>query len=114
MKNNTPKFGLAALVSQPTPDVSPSSVDALLFTAAGSVPTNTVSTPAPRAPLAKTRFTNTLPTATYVQLHQLAFWSRQEMGAIVNAALQDYFATRPGANRSLPEVERLKRRLPPT
>lgn len=60
----------------------------------------------------KTRFTNTLPTATYVQLHRLSFWDRRDMSAIMDVALQEYFAKHPDADKPLPEQERMKRKLP--
>ena len=113
MKKPVSKFGLAALVSQPMPEVPANSVDALLFAPSSS---KTAEGKAPEemsaANPARTRFTNTLPTTTYVQLHQLAFWDRRDMSTIIDAALQEYFASRPDANRPLPETERVKRKLP--
>ena len=113
MKKPFPRFGLAALVSQPATETLPGSVDALLFAPAGSAtPPGKAPTTPGSSPAGKTRFTNILPTPIYVQLHQLAFWDRRDMSAIIDAALQEYFATRPDATRPLPEQERLKRRLP--
>jgi hypothetical protein len=111
MKKPTSKFGLAALVSQPTAEAPTSSVDALLFAPASATPEKAPPAASSSAPT-KTRFTNILPTSTYVQLHQLAFWDRRDMSAIIDAALQEYFASRPDASRPLPEQERLKRKLP--
>lgn len=108
MKNPVSKFGLAALVSQPLPEAPAASVDALLFAPSSGKVTEEV----PAATASRTRFTNTLPTATYVQLHQLAFWDRRDMSAIINDALQAYFARHPDASRPLPEAERAKRKLP--
>ena len=113
MKKPFPRFGLAALVSQPATETLPGSVDALLFAPAGiATPAGKTPTTPGSSPAGKTRFTNILPTPIYVQLHQLAFWDRRDMSAIIDAALQEYFATRPDATRPLPEQERLKRRLP--
>lgn len=109
MKKPVSKFGLAALVSQPLPEAPAGSVDALLF--APSIGKAIEEIPA-TAIAGRTRFTNTLPTATYVQLHQLAFWDRRDMSAIINEALQEYFARFPDASRPLPEPERAKRKLP--
>lgn len=113
MKKPALKFGLAALVSQPA-IVSPTrSVDDLLFAPAGNAVLPTSAATSPAAPMpAKTRFTNTLPTSTYVQLHRLSFWDRRDMSEIIEAALQDYFANHPDANKPLPEQERVKRKLP--
>ena len=113
MKKPSSKFGLAALVSQPAAAIPKGSVDDLLFAPAA---TSTVSEPpvvAPNSALTvKTRFTNTLPTSTYVQLHRLAFWDRRDMSSIMDAALQEYFVAHPDANKPLPEPERVKRKLP--
>lgn len=111
MKKPVSKFGLSALVSQPTPAPA-DSVDTLLFAPSSLPESPGAAAPSAVAPNAKTRFTNVLPTATYVQLHQLAFWDRRDMSAIIEAALQEYFASRPEAARPLPEPERLKRKLP--
>lgn len=111
MKKPVSKFGLSALVSHPTPGPT-ESVDALLFAPSTEPVLPAAGTPAVATPNAKTRFTNVLPTAVYVQLHQLAFWDRRDMSAIIEAALQEYFASRPEASRALPEPERLKRKLP--
>ena len=116
LKNNTmkkpaSKFGLSALVSQPAA-AAPDAVDALLFSPIAPAVAAPGAVPESVAAVAKTRFTNVLPTATYVQLHQLAFWDRRDMSAIIEAALQQYFADRPDASRPLPEPERLKRKLP--
>lgn len=108
MKKPVSKFGLASLVSQPLPEAQSGSVDALLFAPSSSKATEEV----PAVNTGRTRFTNTLPTATYVQLHQLAFWDRRDMSAIINEALQEYFARHPDASRPLPEPERAKRKLP--
>jgi len=115
MKKPNSKFGLAALVSQPAPSTANNSVDALLFAPASN---QVEPLPAPVPPIkrpgsTKTRFTNIIPTATYVQLHQLAFWDRRDMSEIIDIALKEYFANRPDANRPLPETERTKRKLPP-
>lgn len=113
MKKPASKFGLAALVSQPASMALTRSVDDLLFAPAGDA---TVSAPEATALIVpvptKTRFTNTLPTATYVQLHRLAFWDRRDMSAIIEVALQEYFAHHPDADKPLPEQERVKRKLP--
>jgi len=114
MKKPASKFGLAALVSQPATVAPTHLVDDLLFapTGGGAAPPIPAAT-SPVAPLsAKTRFTNTLPTPTYVQLHRLSFWDRRDMSAIIEAALQEYFANHPDANKPLPEQERVKRKLP--
>ena len=111
MKKPSPKFGLAALVSQPAVAIPKGSVDDLLFApAASSVPEPPVIAPS-SALTAKTRFTNTLQTSTYVQLHRLAFWDRRDMSSIMDAALQEYFAAHPDADKPLPEPERVKRKL---
>jgi hypothetical protein len=111
MKKPASKFGLTSLVSQPaTPTAS---VDDLLFAPTGSSPVLQPVAKAPDVPVpAKTRFTNTLPTPTYVQLHRLAFWDRRDMSAIIEVALKEYFASHPDANKPLPEQERIKRKLP--
>ena len=113
MKKPTPKFGLAALVSQPAVAIPKGSVDDLLFTpvATSLVPEPSVVAPS-SALAARTRFTNTLPTSTYVQLHRLAFWDRRDMSSIMDAALQEYFGAHPDADKPLPEPERVKRKLP--
>ena len=113
MKKPASKFGLAALVSQPPSATPTRSVDDLLFAPAGNSPETapTAKEPVSATPT-KTRFTNTLPTTTYVQLHRLAFWDRRDMSAIIEVALQEYFAKQPDANKPLPEQERLKRKLP--
>ena len=113
MKKPTSKFGLAALVSQPTSATPTRSVDDLLFAPAGnsSEQVPVAKEPATAIPT-KTRFTNTLPTTTYVQLHRLAFWDRRDMSAIIELALQEYFIKYPDAKKPLPEQERLKRKLP--
>ena len=117
MKKPSSKFGLAALVSQPAMAISKGSVDDLLFapTATPPVAEPPVASPNafPNSTLAsKTRFTNTLSTSTYVRLHRLAFWDRRNMSAIMDAALQEYFAAHPDADKPLPEPERVKRKLP--
>lgn len=114
MKKPASKFGLAALVSQPASATPLRSVDELLFapTGSGQPPEQPAAAPEAAAP-AKTRFTNTLPTSTYVQLHRLSFWDRRDMSAIIDVALQEYFASHPEANNPLPEAERVKRKLPP-
>ena len=113
MKKPSSKFGLAALVSQPAAAISKSSVDDLLFAPATISLVSEPSVVAPNTTLAaKTRFTNTLPTSTYVQLHRLAFWDRRDMSSIMDAALQEYFAAHPDADKPLPEPERMKRKLP--
>ena len=109
MKKPKSKFDLAALVSQPTAAIPKGSVDDLLFAPAATSP---VPEPAVAAPAAKTRFTNTLSTSTYLQLHRLAFWDRRDMSSIMDAALQEYFAAHPDADKPLPELERVKRKLP--
>ena len=113
MKKPSSKFGLAALVSQPAAAIPKGSVDDLLFApaAASSVPEPPVVAPS-SVLAAKTRFTNTLPTSTYVQLHRLSFWDRRDMSSIMDAALQEYFAAHPDADKPLPEPERVKRKLP--
>lgn len=112
MKKPASKFGLAALVSKPATASPTRSVDDLLFTPTGDAAPPTPAATSPAAPLpAKTRFTNTLPTSTYVQLHRLSFWDRRDMSAIIEAALQDYFVNHPDANKPLPEQERVKRKL---
>lgn len=116
MKNPTSKFGLAALVSQPAVAITKGSVDGLLFAPAATSPVPKPPVVAPNSALsvlaAKTRFTNTLPTSTYVQLHRLSFWDRRDMSSIMDAALQEYFAAHPDADKPLPETERVKRKLP--
>ncbi len=113
MKKPASKFGLAALVSQPAAALPKGSVDDLLFAPAATSPVPEPPTVAPSSAVAaKTRFTNTLPTSTYVQLHRLAFWDRRDMSDILDAALQEYFATHPDADKPLPEPERVKRKLP--
>lgn len=113
MKNPSSKFGLAALVSRPAAATPKGSVDDLLFAPTASSPVPEQSVVAPNSALAvKTRFTNTLPTPTYVQLHRLAFWDRRDMSSIMDAALQEYFTAHPDANKPLPEPERMKRKLP--
>ena len=113
MKKPTPKFGLAALVSQPAVAIPKGSVDDLLFAPAATSPVPEPPVVAPSSALAaKTRFTNTLPTSTYVQLHRLAFWDRRDMSSIMDAALQEYFGAHPDADKPLPEPERVKRKLP--
>jgi len=113
MKKPFSKFGLAALVSQPAAVTPKGSVDDLLFAPAATspVPEPPVVAPSPVL-MSKTRFTNTLPTSTYVQLHRLAFWDRRDMSSIIDAALQGYFAAHPDAEKPLPEPERVKRKLP--
>ena len=113
MKKPSSKFGLAALVSQPAAAISKGSVDDLLFApaAASLIPEPPVVVPS-SALVIKTRFTNTLLTSTYVQLHRLAFWDRRDMSSIMDNALQEYFAAHPDANKPLPEQERVKRKLP--
>lgn len=113
MKNPSSKFGLAARVSQPVVALAKGSVDDLLFAPAAAAPQAEYPISAPSSATgAKTRFTNTLPTSTYVRLHRLAFWDRRDMSAIMDAALQAYFAAHPDADRPLPEPERVKRKLP--
>jgi len=113
MKKPASKFGLAALVSQPATAAPTRSVDDLLFAPTGDATPPTPAAMSPTEPLpTKTRFTNTLPTSTYVQLHRLSFWDRRDMSAIIEAALQDYFTNHPDANKPLPEQERVKRKLP--
>ena len=113
MKKSHSKFDLAALVSQPTAAIPKGSVDDLLFAPAATSP---VPEPAVAAlisaPAAKTRFTNTLSTSTYLRLHRLAFWDRRDMSSIMDAALQEYFAAHPDVDKPLPESERVKRKLP--
>ena len=113
MKKPSSKFGLAALVSHPATAIPKGSVDDLLFApaAASLVPEPPVVVPS-SALVVKTRFTNTLLTSTYVQLHRLAFWDRRDMSSIMDTALQEYFAAHPDANKPLPEQERVKRKLP--
>ncbi|WP_210521820.1 hypothetical protein [Hymenobacter terricola] len=113
MKKPVSKFGLAALVSQPTSATPTRSVDDLLFAPAGNSIEPDPVAKAPNTPLlTKTRFTNTLPTTIYVQLHRLSFWDRRDMSAIIEVALQEYFAHHPDADKPLPEQERVKRKLP--
>lgn len=112
MKKPASKFGLAALVSQPAAVVLEGSVDDLLFApAATSLVPESSFVALNSALAAKTRFTNTLPTSTYVQLHRLAFWDRRDMSSIMNSALQEYFSAHPDADKPLPEPERIKRKL---
>lgn len=112
MKKPASRFGLAALVSQPVTASQTRSVDDLLFAPTGdAAPLTTAATSPATLLYTKTRFTNTLPTSTYVQLHRLSFWDRRDMSAIIEAALQDYFANHPDANKPLPEQERVKRKL---
>ena len=113
MKKLASKFGLAALVSQPLSSTPPRLVDDLLFAPVGdsALSAPTVGVPIVLPPL-KTRFTNTLATPTYIQLHRLAFWDRRDMSAIIEEALQEYFANHLDASKPLPEEERVKRKLP--
>ncbi|WP_375437792.1 hypothetical protein [uncultured Hymenobacter sp.] len=100
-----PKLDLTALVTTP---VNP---DELLLTTA---PVGDSVKPAPEevgpSPQ-KVRFTNTIPADLFQQLHQLSFWSREDMSAILEAALTDYFALRPDAQKELPHKEKVKRKL---
>lgn len=77
----------------------------------GSTP-NTPAVAATVSVAEKTRFTNVLPTDTFRRLHQLSFWSRQDMSDILDSALVAYFADQPDADKVLPEKERLKRKVP--
>lgn len=100
-----PKLNLNALVAAP---VNP---DDLLLTPA---PAASPATPEPEAvgpTPQKIRFTNTIPTELFQQLHQLSFWSREDMSAILEAALTDYFALRPDSQKELPHKEKVKRKL---
>ncbi|MBF9239896.1 hypothetical protein I2I05_21065 [Hymenobacter sp. BT683] len=113
MKKPSSKFGLAALVSQPAAAIPKGSVDDLLFAPVSTSPLPGSPVVVPNSELtSKTRFTNTLPTSTYVQLHRLAFWDRRDMSSIIDAALQEYFVAHPDADKPLPEPERVKRKLP--
>ncbi|HEX8426433.1 hypothetical protein [Hymenobacter sp.] len=100
-----PKLNLNALVAAP---VSP---DELLLAppstgnAIKPEPTRVESLPS------KIRFTNTIPADLFQQLHQLSFWSREDMSAILEAALTDYFAVRPDSQKELPPKEKVKRKL---
>lgn len=100
-----PKLNLTALVA------APASPDELLLapsptsSATKSEPTHPESLPQ------KIRFTNTIPADLFQQLHQLSFWSREDMSAILEAALTDYFAVRPDAKKELPHKEKVKRKL---
>jgi hypothetical protein len=98
------KFGLQNLVSTP-PAAGP---DDLLLGTSEIVARNTAD---PAAGPEKIRFTNTLPAATFRRLHQLAFWAREDMSSILDAALTAYFAQHPEADQALPEKEALRRKL---
>jgi hypothetical protein len=100
-----PKLNLNALVAAPaSPDdllLAPSSRE----NASKSEPTHAESLPT------KIRFTNTIPADLFQQLHQLSFWSREDMSAILEAALTEYFAGRPDSQKELPHKEKVKRKL---
>ena len=100
-----PKLNLNALVSAPAnPDellLAPSSMGDTIQ----SEPTHAGSLPP------KIRFTNTIPADLFQQLHQLSFWSREDMSAILEAALTEYFAVRPDSQKDLPHKEKVKRKL---
>lgn len=102
------KFGLTKLVS-----TAAENPDDLLLGAA--VPKPVPATPAPveQSVGERTRFTNTLPTEVFRQLHQLSFWSREDMSTILEEALLAHFEKNPDADKPLPEKERVKRKLPP-
>ncbi|NVO32320.1 hypothetical protein [Hymenobacter lapidiphilus] len=78
----------------------------------GSTPDTPTVTATIEKVVEKTRFTNVLPTDTFRRLHQLSFWSRQDMSDILDSALVAYFANQPDADKALPEKERLKRKMP--
>jgi len=99
------KFGLQNLVSSPATE-SPD--DLLLGATAEPKPVETVPTYQPD----KIRFTNSVPVDTFRRLHQLSFWSREDITDILDAALTAYFAQQPDADKPLPEKERVKRKLP--
>jgi hypothetical protein len=100
-----PKLNLNALVAAPlNPD------ELLLTPSQTSNPSIPKSTPATALP-PKIRFTNTIPADLFQQLHQLSFWSREDMSTILEAALTDYFAGRPDAQKELPHKEKVKRKL---
>jgi len=100
------KFGLQNLVSTPATE----SPDDLLL--GSSTVEAKSSEPAPTYQPDKIRFTNSVPVETFRRLHQLSFWSREDITDILDAALIAYFAQQPDANKPLPEKERVKRKLP--
>lgn len=102
------KFALQSLVSAPA-----ERPDELLLGAPAAAPAARTTSTAAADDSARIRFTNTLPAATFRRLHQLAFWSREDMSSILEAALTAYFAEHPDADKALPEKEALRRKLPP-
>lgn len=102
------KFGLTKLVSN-----TAENPDDLLLGTATPKSAPTTSTPVEQPVEERTRFTNTLPTEVFRQLHQLSFWSREDMSTILEEALLAHFEKNPDAGKPLPEKERVKRKLPP-
>lgn len=100
------KFGLQNLVSTPATE----SPDDLLLGSSTPETKPVESTPAYQPD--KIRFTNSVPVDTFRRLHQLSFWSREDITDILDAALTAYFAQQPDADKPLPEKERVKRKLP--
>jgi hypothetical protein len=85
------------------------SMDALLLGAAAPAPAPVPPVPEPEQE-AKIRFTNALPPATFQRLQQYSFWSHETIGDVLDEALTAYFATRPDADRKLPEKQAAKKR----
>ncbi|MDF7814951.1 hypothetical protein [Hymenobacter sp. YC55] len=100
-----PKLNLNALVAAPT------NPDDLLLTPTPAAPAVQPEPEAVASTSQKIRFTNTLPADIFQQLHQLSFWSREDMSAILEAALTEYFALRPDSQKELPHKEKVKRKL---
>jgi hypothetical protein len=97
-----PKISLTHL-SQPI-----ESTDSLLLSAASSKSTpSEESVPEQEA---KVRFTNALPAATFQRLQQYAFWAHETLGEVLDEALQAYLATKPEADRALPQKQAAKKR----
>ncbi|WP_022821671.1 hypothetical protein [Hymenobacter norwichensis] len=100
-----PKLNLNALVAAPT------SPDELLLAPSSTGNAIQVEPTHAESPPPKIRFTNTIPADLFQQLHQLSFWSREDMSAILEAALTSYFAERPDSQKELPHKEKVKRKL---
>ena len=59
----------------------------------------------------KIRFTNTMLPETWLQLQQLAYWGRKDIGVIIDNALTEYFAKHPDSQRELPQDIKRKKKI---
>lgn len=111
-KQNQSRFNVAARVGT-SKGVSPAPAppDEILFK-----PTTSIAEVTPAAEQvddeALLRFGSQLPTRDLVTLHRISYWQRIPLYEVLSEAIRAYGATQPEATNSLPEKERVSRKLP--